>query len=315
MQHKISPKEIYEYIDKYVSGQEEAKRAVSNAMFLHVVRFFEAFIEGADHKPSSILLMGPSGTGKTEIVKRAVEAVVEISGYSICPLLEVDCTHLAATGWSGQHLDDLLSSHYTKYGKNEAQFASTVVFLDEFDKLCIPAFGQGGTDHNRQTLYNMLKTLEGVDVDYDGKRTFSTKKMMFVYAGAFSNVANQRKADQKVMGFTSQKGGMPTSVIQELDRCGVPTQILGRINTYAELEKLTKKQLRDVLLNTKDNALDKYKGTWKYLGKDLHISRYHIDKIVNKCYNNGTGARGLNAELYKHLERELFEMKAILRGG
>lgn len=304
----FSPKLIYDYIDQYVYGQEEAKKAVSNAMFLHVSRYYESMNTNITRKPTSIMLLGPSGCGKTEIVRRACEAVSELIQGNLCPLLEIDSSHLSAPGWQGKDFDEEIKKHYHRYGDNEATFNTSVVFLDEFDKLCIPAFSQGGTDHNKNTLYSMLKTLEGGSIQ-SSRRKIHTNKMLFIYAGAFSNLTHQRQADNKVMGFNAIEGGKPTSVIQELDRCGVPTQILGRISSFTELDKLSKKQLRYILTKVKSNALSQYQSTWKYLGYELKLSRYHIDKIVDTCYTNGTGARGLQAELHRVLENELFKME------
>lgn len=311
---KISPKAIYEEISKTVIGQEQAKRMVSNVVFLHFVRYIQSVKEGKLLKKTNSLLMGPTGCGKTFIVREASKAIRKLTGYPICPVLEVDCTELTARGWEGDSLTDHIKDHYEEFGENEATFNSTIVFLDEFDKLCKPAVSSSGNDHNRLTQYNLLKTIEGAEIkiksSYGIPRKISTHKMMFIMAGNFSEVRALREQRKNVMGFRqATEEEKFVDFHTELENVGMVTQLVGRTPHVAELYDLEPPDLK-IILN--EHLLPEIKDTWRYLNRDLNISEKDIEKIVQNCYTRKTGARGLQTDLAKHIEDDLFDAEFII---
>ncbi len=301
----ISPKEIYEYVDQYVVGQHEAKVAISNCMFMHYVKCMQSISQKKAIAKTNLLLMGPSGSGKTLLVMQAAEALREITQVELAPFLEIDCTSLAAVGWEGNHIMGLLECHKDDCGLSPFGFETSVIFLDEFDKMCIPAIGSSGTDHNRNTQYNLLKVVEGV-VFARGTKKFDTSKMLFVFAGNFPQIRHRREKDSKPsMGFggvDTQAAGM--DVHTELEKGGVISQLVGRISQVAELHRLGKKELRDILVY---QMIPEHAETWWFMGGELKVSDYHIRKIVAAAHKKGTGARGLQAGLDLYLSKELFK--------
>lgn len=307
---KFSPRDIYDYLNERVEGQDEAKKTVSNALFLHYVRFFQRHELETDVPKSNLLLLGPSGNGKTHLMREACKAIPAITGYDLAPMIEIDCTSLTARGWEGDDLSDLLEQHIKDLGSNQAGIESTVVFLDEIDKLCLPGTGKGGTDHNRNTQYNLLKAVEGMEIQMPRRgKTIDTTNMLFVFAGNFAQIRAIRELEKKPsIGFNdvSQTGKKKAlDIATELEKGGMATQLVGRISYIAELDKLSKKELMNIL---KRFILPERKATWDYMGYKLEISNYYLKKIVDQAYDKGTGARGLAAALDAHLEAELFDL-------
>jgi len=298
----ISPKLIYDKISTKVVGQDEAKKIVSTSMFLHWVRFCQSLRQGTKLKKSNILLTGPTGTGKTLIVREAAQAIRDLTGYPICPVLEVDCTELTGRGWEGESLTTLIKDLYKSTGSNDVTFASAVIFLDEFDKLCKSAISSSGTDHNKQTQYNLLKAVEGVKIP--GGTELDTSKMLFIFAGNFSEIREKRAAVNKQIGFSRDTLTLSQQDLHsELEAAGVSTQLVGRIAQVGELGELSKKELIEVL----DRFLiPEYTNTWDFLGKKLKVKKSYKDEMVDRCFERKTGARGLQADLARHVEGELF---------
>lgn len=318
MSLNISPKAIYDIVDRKVVGQHDAKKAVATALFLHIVRFVRTTIRGeVPAKKSDLMLLGPSGVGKTYIVRESVKAVRELLKLEfICPLLEVDATELSAPGWKGDDLSSLIADHCKNDLDTPARIDTTVVFIDEFDKLALPGVGQGGTDHNRNTQYNLLKMMEGTTVRSDTSALgpqveVDTGLFLFILAGNFAEVRAKRKDNAKPgVGFlSSDSADSELDLIQELDDAGVATQILGRTSHVAELKPLTKKQLMEVL---EIHLIPEYKETFSFLDVNMRVTKVLKEKIVDKAIERGTGARGLQTDLAAYAEDKLFNAELNL---
>lgn len=313
MNTSVSPRAIYDIIAKQVVGQDAAKRAVATAVFLHWVRFYQSHTEGGPKIPlkkSNILLAGPSGTGKTLIVRHAAQALRDITGFNICPTLEVDCTELSSRGWEGEHLSTIIGSLLTQEGQNETSAESAIVFLDEFDKICKPAVGAGGTNHNKLTQYNLLKILEGTTVKSSGhsdRRTLNTHSMLFIFAGNFTEIRDEREKVAKPMGFVAPvTPKRDNDLLVALDRMGLSTQLVGRISTAVELQKLEERDLTEILERF---LIPEFESTWAVLKAPFSLSKKVKKQIVQEAAKRGTGARGLHSLLSAYVEDELFDIQ------
>lgn len=299
----ISPRTIYEEVSKTVIGQDEAKKTIATAAFLHFVRFCQATIEGTEIKKSNALLMGPTGSGKTFIVRETAKAMRKLTGYDMFPVLELDCTEITARGWEGEDITSLLKNHYKEHGSNSHKFNSTIVFLDEFDKLCSPAVGRSGTDHNKQTQYNLLKTIEGTSL---GK--FDTHKMLFIMAGNFPEIRAKRAETRNPWGFTDANAPDEKEKYvdyhTELDEAGMATQLVGRTPFIGQLYDLEYDELNVIL---EDHLIPEVKSTFTFMGHDLDIPEDIKKDIINNTIDRKTGARGLSADLSKYMEEHMFD--------
>lgn len=309
---QISPRKIYEYIDQFVVGQHEAKRAISIAVFMHYVKFFHRCDESTKEVPvknSNALLFGPSGCGKTFLVRKASEALCHITKLQIAPVLEVDCTNLTAKGWEGDDLDQVVLDHCAQYKSKPHQLQTSIIFLDEFDKICMPAIGRGGSDHNRSTQYNLLKLVEGADLNNKVTGfTVNTSGMLFVFAGNFPQIRHRRVEDnKKSIGFRNDihQLNKDFDVAEELEKAGMISQLVGRITYTGEVKSLDKKFFKKIL---KHHLIPEKQEIYDYLGYELNISEYHQNKIVEHALSKKVGARGLEAALESYLEKYAFDL-------
>lgn len=317
---KISPKLIHKELNKVVIGQEEAKKTMSCAMFIHFVKFVQSLQLKKEVKKTNTLLLGPSGSGKTLLVREAAKIMQRLTNTELGPVLEVDCTSLSARGWVGDDLNELLEDHYKEHKSNDAIFNSSIIFLDEIDKLCMAAVGQGGTDHNKHTQYNLLKAVEGSEIRLpNSKKVIDTSKMMFVFAGNFPQIRHADASRKKPqMGFTerkdkSVKNKSVLDVHNKLEEGGMITQLVGRITSVAELQPLQKKDIRKILT---DITIPEYLETFDFMGYELGLTRKDVNAIAETAWNRKVGARGLQSALEEYLFDHLYELQFdVWEGG
>jgi ATP-dependent Clp protease ATP-binding subunit ClpX len=314
METKISPKQIYDEVSKTVIGQHEAKTIMANATFLHFTRIIRKMLGKAPpNNNSNVMIMGPSGNGKTFLAKQCSEALRTITGYDkLCPFIEIDCTELSGRGWVGENITEILANESKKY-RDANIFESSIVFLDEFDKLCERATGKDGCDHNRNTQYNLLKTIEGCELTVSTQNfraDINTSGMLFVLAGNFASVRHNRKLKEKVIGFEREiDKAKLMDKHQELEEAGMITQLVGRTSFVAEIEQLGKKELEVIL---KEQIYPEYKDMFQFLQKDLVLTDRTMKSIVKKAIKQNTGARSLKSYFLSHVEKELFNCELDL---
>ena len=302
----ISPKQIYDIVSEKVIGQEEAKKLVCNSFFMHFSSYIHGLMEGKMIPRSNALLMGPTGSGKTFIIREAAKAAQSLLELPIFPIMEIDCTEISSRGWEGDNLSDKLRQFHRACDKKGDIFDTGVVFLDEFDKLCKPAIGRGGTDHNRNTQYNLLKMTEGMQMEGEA----DTGNLLFIFAGNFSEIRAKRAEDAKpkqAMGFTSGSDNKRPYVDYhtELDKAGMVTQLVGRTPHVGQLYELKQKELKQIL---EEMLIPEVASIWNFLGEDISLTNRQKNKMVKDCFQRRTGARGLRADLSKALEDQIFNM-------
>lgn len=241
-------------------------------------------------KKSNGLLIGPSGCGKTYLIQKLGELLD-------FPVVTINSTQITATGWSGHDIDSYMekvfkSDHPKKDG--------TIIFIDEFDKICLPAVGQNGTDLNKQTQYAFLTLLESdkysIDAGMHRKYDVDTSNLLFLFGGNFEYI---RKAEEATMakngiGFNpdnSHKEEVQTkSISQKLQDNNVARELAGRISLMASVKDLTRDDLRNILTVSENNLLEEYKEL-----VNVEINSGEIEKILDICEAAKTGARGLRS--------------------
>jgi len=312
---KLSPRAIFEELESKVVGQKEAKRQVSIGLFVHVINHLQELSGRARGKSPNMLIMGPTGCGKTYIARNAVKAVRKITGLPLCPLLEVDCTEITPRGWQGDDMSSLIKDKAKELMSSSVHSLSTaVVFLDEFDKICLPAHSSKmGGDFNRATQYNLLKLMEGVEMSFGGslnKEKVDTSSMMFMLAGNFPQVRSARIPGKAPIGFNSKVEGVGDyDLYQELEMAGAATQLVGRLSYISEVKALTKAQLSTIL---DQHLLPSQLDIFDFLNTTVKVPKATRKSIVENCFKRGTGARGLEADLAEHLSKSIFELEITL---
>jgi ATP-dependent Clp protease ATP-binding subunit ClpX len=192
---------------------------------------------------------------------------------------------------------------------------ATILFFDEFDKICMPAVGKGGSDHNKQTQYAFLKLLESKDYAIEGHegpgnksvRLVDISNFLYIFGGNFEYIrkADKEKREKGTLGFVENQERkeelLNESIAAKLQENNVAREIAGRISLMASVKQLTKDQLRDILLNAKDNIYEEYQEL-----TDLELSEEEIEQVLDVCIKNKTGARGLRSAIDQLVLSKMF---------
>lgn len=280
---KLSKEELKKKLDEQIIGQESAKQKIVQAIQLHQLT------EGSSTpKPARILLVGPTGSGKSATVKALAEALNR-------PYVCVDSPSLTPEGFVGASFSETWSKLIEAAGNNIANAERGIVFIDEADKLFDRTTSGSMGQRVQQQL---LKALEGTTVSAGASlfsnRTLHTHNMIFILGGVFENLP---KMDDETEITTDQ-----------LDSFGVSRELLGRLSEVAQLEVLGKQELLEILRSkTSSASLAKWQDLFLNLKCHLTIEEEVLEAIVDFALKKGTGARGLESAMRQllnpHLEK------------
>jgi len=294
----ITPSEMIQQLDRSIIGQERAKQAVAVALWKQQLR-----AKGADIPSSGILLYGPTGCGKTALLREAAK----ISGL---PFIVFDASTLSEAGYRGNSAEDIPTVLIDKCGIEEARHG--IIFLDEIDKLAAPQGNEYRGAYSRGTQHSLLKLIEGSDMLINGE-SFSTSGIQFFFGGAFTGLRREMEteATRHTIGFNQiagQKKVKKTLLPDDFIRHGMEPELMGRINRCIPLFDLTSDELKHILLDSELSALRKYQIFFQRRGLSLHISESDVDSLVQSSLALGLGARGLNALVEEWIEPKLFQL-------
>ena len=302
------PKEIKEYLDRHVIGQEYAKKTISTLMVNHMFRAkYNAGVakDTQKLKKSNVLLIGDSGVGKTLTVKVASE-FVDI------PLIVEDATKLTQEGYVGDSVDTLLTNLIVKAGGDVEKAEKGIIFLDEFDKL-------GDTGNNRSDVstgavqQSLLKMVEGgtftVATQPGESRTspkvqFDTSSVTFIFAGAFGGLASKVKGEVS-LGFaesTRERKIVESDIIE----FGIMPEILGRIGTYITLHELSDSDMLKVLTEVENSIVKQYEKLFELRGIKWKLKKKDYKAIIKEVKETKLGARGLQHKLEQLLLEDMY---------
>ena len=290
-------REIKAELDEKVFKQDEAKNALSYALGLHLFKTKMPEAHNRQIKKTNVLLMGPTGVGKTLLASQ-----LEGIGFDVFKISARDITD---EGIAGLSISDYLKMFLSELEGDVNRLENSVIFLDEFDKITGSYALKGGGDHNRITQELLLKFIEGHDYYIHGAK-INTQNMLFVICGNFETIRQRRKASERpTMGFVDNSEISLKPIHEELQDIGLMAELAGRISLVAELEDLTKDDLMSILLEVDDSILDQYRALFDSVEVELPLTKEDLETIVEGCVKNKTGARGLQTELDKLLYQRL----------
>ncbi|HWP41700.1 MAG TPA: AAA family ATPase [Blastocatellia bacterium] len=318
-----SPPDISEQLERLgYKGQEQQRRAVSLMAYRHVRRLKRIYVEGA--KPRSLppkqnlLLVGPTGCGKTFIVELLFQHIFRL------PTVIVDITSFTESGYIGDDVHTILTRLIHVAEGNTALASCGVVCLDEFDKLASSSSnarfaGQGTTKDvsGYGVQRELLAMLEGTDVmvpmDYGfsafgDRAAISTRNIPFIACGAFSGIDDLLKATRSAIGFGAKNEEAPAALTLDdaatFQKYGFLPELIGRFARIISFPRLSTEILRRILL---ENVLPQFTSEFNAEGLRLTVTDAAIDHIIARSEKRGTGARGLHSELLAAVEHAAFE--------
>jgi len=322
-----SPKQIYDYLDRFAVGQERAKKILSVVAHNHYKRLLiwkDSNFETKLDKTNCILI-GPTGSGKTFLVKKLAE-------FLQVPCYVADANSLTATCYVGKDAESIVEGLINAAGDNYDAAATGIIFIDEFDKIAKKSSEAKKKDVGGEAVQQaLLKIIEGTTMDFERtsgmtkvKFQIDTSNILVIVGGAFvglEDIIEKRmkiKRDQGI-GFVSQKSEnaeiershiLQHARTEDLENFGFIPEILGRIPLIAPLNELSEEELVNILSKVENNHIQQYKQLMTYTGQNIDFDDDALHAIAKVAKSIGTGARSLKTILENLLLEQMFALES-----
>lgn len=318
-----TPKEIKQFLDQYVIGQDDAKKRLSTIVYNHYKRIQQNIIDDIEIEKTNLVLCGPSGCGKTFLVKN-------IAKFLDVPMVVCDCTSITQAGYVGEDVESVITRLLQNCDYNIEKAECGIVVMDELDKLAKkgnnPSITRDVSGEGVQQ--GLLKMLEGsvVNVMPKGGRKHpeapmiqvNTKNILFILCGAFVGIDKiiEKRLDTHKLGFESVKDKKEIDkehilkyINQEdLHNFGLIPELIGRAPIITYLNKLTKEDFKRILTEPKNAIIKQYKRLFELDNIQLDIDDDVYDYITECAYKNDLGARSLRTIVETLLSDDMYEL-------
>ncbi len=317
-----APHKIKAGLDEYVVGQEKAKKVISVAVYNHYKRVATNTMDDIEIEKSNMLMIGPTGCGKTYLVK-TLARLLDV------PLAIADATSLTEAGYIGDDIESVLSKLLAAAGNDVDKAQMGIVFIDEIDKIAKKQNTNSRDVSGESVQQGMLKLLEGADIEVpvgaNSKNamvpltTINTRNILFICGGAFpelDEIIKQRLSKQSSIGFNAtlkdtfdkEKNIHSKVTIEDLKKFGMIPEFLGRLPVIYTLDGLTEDMLVDILKEPKNAILKQYQKLLALDEVDLKFDENALRAIAKKAMEKDTGARALRAIIEEFMLDIMYEI-------